>query len=239
MLTLCVLLFKSSHCLPAPAVLCPNGRLTFCLLFAGRRCLCPQWHSDLLIVHHQWEHSFQCACSKIFHAPMVDSRVARFLQGGGVAVTWAGNAGGSVSIVNSQIYSNTASNVRVRVQNFPHRPDGKISDALASTFACTTAADAPINYSRYMCRRNLQFSHRPDGRLTFCSLFAGRRCSRLGWLSDHLIVHHQWEYSWLCARAHALKSSHRPDGKVADGLATTRACTTAAYALVNYSLYMP
>jgi hypothetical protein len=129
----------------------------FCLLFAGRRCLCPQWHSDLLIVHHQWEHSFQCACSKIFHAPMVDSRVARFLQGGGVAVTWAGNAGGSVSIVNSQIYSNTASNVRVRVQNFPHRPDGKISDALASTFACTTAAERLMLWSTSvgMCHRDL------------------------------------------------------------------------------------
>jgi len=74
----------------------------------------------------------------------------------------------------------------------------------------------------------------PDRRLTFCSLFAGRRCRCLGWLSDHLIMHHQWEYSWLCARAHALKSSHRPDGKVADVLASTLTCTTAN-ASVNYS----
>ena len=76
-------------------------------------------------------------------------------------------------------------------------------------------------------------SHRPDGKLTFCSLFAGRRCLRRRWLSDHLIVHHQREFSWRCARAHALKSSHRPDGKFAHVLAPTHACTTAN-ASVNY-----
>jgi hypothetical protein len=45
---------------------------------------------------------------------MGDSRFARCLQGGGVAVV-----GGSVSIVNSQIYSNTASYVRAHLQKFP------------------------------------------------------------------------------------------------------------------------
>ena len=39
----------------------PHGRLTFCFLFAGRRCLCPGWHSDHLIMHLQWELWF-CAC---------------------------------------------------------------------------------------------------------------------------------------------------------------------------------
>jgi hypothetical protein len=48
-------------------------------------------------------------------APMGDSRFARCLQGGGVAV-W----GGTVSIVNSQIYSNTATPyVRTDIRNFP------------------------------------------------------------------------------------------------------------------------
>ena len=47
-------------------------------------------------------------------APMGDSRIARCLQGGGVAV-W----GGTVSIVNSQIYSNTATYVRTDIRNFP------------------------------------------------------------------------------------------------------------------------
>ena len=35
-----------------------------------------------------------------------------------------------------------------------------------------------------------------------------------------------------------LKTSHRPDGKIADVLALTHACTTAN-ASVNYSLYVP
>ena len=47
-------------------------------------------------------------------APMGDSRFARCLQGGGVRVS-----GGTVSIVNSQIYSNTATNVRAHLQKFP------------------------------------------------------------------------------------------------------------------------
>jgi hypothetical protein len=48
---------------------------------------------------------------------MGDSRFARCLQGGGVAV-W----GGTVSIVNSQIYNNTASYVRAHVQKIPSPP---------------------------------------------------------------------------------------------------------------------
>ena len=35
-----------------------------------------------------------------------------------------------------------------------------------------------------------------------------------------------------------LKSSHRPDGKIADVLALTHACTTANTS-VNYSMYVP
>jgi hypothetical protein len=58
-----------------------------------------------------------------------------------------------------------------------------------------------------MCVLTLQTSHRPNGKLTFCSLLAGRWCLCRGWLSDHLIVHHQWEHRWLCCArcAHAQK----------------------------------
>ena len=89
-------------------------------------------------------------------APMGDSRFARCLQGGGVAVV-----GGSVSIVNSQIYSNTVNSqiysntapyVRAHLQNFP-LPDGKVADVLASTHACTTA-NALVNYSRCVQQRH-------------------------------------------------------------------------------------
>ena len=102
---------------------CPHGRLTFCSLFAGRRCLCRWWLSGHLFVHDQWEHSKRDvrrgahSCSKCPIAPMGDSRFARCLQGGGVIV-W----GGTVSIVNSQIYSNTANSVRTHLQKFPSPP---------------------------------------------------------------------------------------------------------------------
>jgi len=47
------------------------------------------------------------------------------------------------------------------------------------------------------------------------------------------------QLQWVRA-AETLKTSHRPDGKIADALASTLACTTAADALVNYSLpYVP
>jgi hypothetical protein len=53
----------------------PHRRLTCCSLFAGRRCLCQEWHSVHLIVHHQWEHCwlFYCTCQphlQTFIAPM-------------------------------------------------------------------------------------------------------------------------------------------------------------------------
>ena len=40
-------------------------------------------------------------------------------------------------------------------------------------------------------------------------------------------------------RAHMSKIFHRPDGKMADVLATTHACTTAGNAPANYSLCVP
>ena len=45
-----------------------------------------------------------------------------------------------------------------------------------------------------------------------CLLFAGRRCLCLFWHSGHLIVHHQWEHSWLCARS----SSKVPNAPMGD-----------------------
>ena len=77
----------------------------------------------------------------------------------------------------------------------------------------------------------------PNGKLTFCSLFAGWRCSCRRWHSGHLIMHHQWEHGPECKCRRDLKFSHRPHGKIADMLAPTHACTTAN-APVNYSLYV-
>jgi len=55
-----------------------------------------------------------CRDLEKFPSPQGNSRFARCLQGGGVAVY-----GGSVSIVNSQIYSNFGAYVRAHVQKFP------------------------------------------------------------------------------------------------------------------------
>ena len=53
----CVLTLKNPHR--------PNGILTcFALVLAGRRCLGLEWHGDLLIVHHHWQLSWFCACSR-------------------------------------------------------------------------------------------------------------------------------------------------------------------------------
>jgi hypothetical protein len=97
----------------------PDGRLTFCSLFAGRRCCRLGWHSDHLIVHDQWEHRKRGAhsCSKFPIAPMGDSCFAHCLQGGGVSVY-----SGTVTITSSSIYGNTASAVRDQVQKFPSPP---------------------------------------------------------------------------------------------------------------------
>jgi len=56
---------------------------------------------------------------KVPIAPMLDSRFARCLQGGGF-YDWDG----TVSIVNSQIYSNTAPDVRT-FRYFPSPPWGE------------------------------------------------------------------------------------------------------------------
>jgi len=52
-----------------------------------------------------------------------------------------------------------------------------------------------------MCVLAFEISHRPNGKLTFCSLLTGRWCRSLRRHSDHLIVHHKLEHSFNCARS--------------------------------------
>ncbi|KOO31403.1 hypothetical protein Ctob_015846 [Chrysochromulina tobinii] len=47
-----------------------------------------------------------------------------------------------------------------------------------------------------MCVLAFEISHRPNGKLTFCSLLTGRWCRSLRRHSDHLIVHHKLEHSF-------------------------------------------
>ena len=49
------------------------------------------------------------------------------------------------------------------------------------------------------CRKDLNFSHRPDGRLTFCSLFAGWWCLRLFRNGHDNVFLDLREFSYSCA----------------------------------------
>jgi hypothetical protein len=161
-----------------------------------------------------------------------------------------------------------------------HRPDGNLADVLTSTLACTTAAGALVNFSKYVLQRPSMFpiapvgklltclpqltlaqlrltlgqlqnvgaaetfnvSHLPYVRLTFGLLFAGRWCRSLRRHSDHLIVHHQWEFSLFCARSSS-KVPNAPMGNsrfahclqgggvaVAGGTVTISSCTISGNA---------
>jgi hypothetical protein len=79
---------------------------------------------------------------------MGDSRFARCLQGGGVY-----DGDGTVSIVNSQIYSNTANNVRAHLQKFPSPQWETQIHVLLDV--CRQLA---------LCALIFKSSHRPDGK---------------------------------------------------------------------------
>jgi hypothetical protein len=88
----------------------------------------------------------------------------------------------------------------------PDGPDGKIADELASTLACTTAADALVNYSlMYVPQTTCEFPIAPMGKML-------TRLPRLAFA-------HRSTPASTCRRD--LESSHRPDGKIADGPAST------------------
>ena len=88
-----------------------------------------------------------------------------------------------------------------------------------------------------MCVLTLKISHRPHGRLMFCSFLQGggvyvysgtvtmTSCSITGNTASGSV------------RAH-VETSHRPDGKNTDVLALILARTTANDASVNYRMYV-
>jgi hypothetical protein len=124
-----ILIFYDGCCLDLPArstcYLClklqkfpsPRWEIHVCSLYAGRRCQClGWWHSVNRELPDLLQHSCQCACSrsKFPIAPMGNSRFARCLQGGGVAVR-----GGTATISSCTISGNTAGWVRAHPQKFP------------------------------------------------------------------------------------------------------------------------
>ena len=89
-------------------------------------------------------------------------------------------------------------------------PDGKMADVLASTLAGATAVAALVNYRIIMYMHAAETSCefpidpmgklRPDGRLTICSLFAGRWCKGLWRHSVNRELPDLLQHSSLCAR---------------------------------------
>jgi len=63
-----------------------------------------------------------------------------------------------------------------------HRPDGNITDVLASTLARTTAADTLVNFSLMYVPQRPVISHRPDGK--FADALALTDDSRLATVAD-------------------------------------------------------
>ena len=92
-------------------------------------------------------------------------------------------------------------------------------------------------FTRDMCVLMLKISHRPHGRLMFCSFLQGggvyvysgtvtmTSCSITGNTASGSVRAHVQNFPW-------------PDGKIADKLVLTHACTTAN-ASINYSRYVP
>jgi hypothetical protein len=222
-------MFKSSQC--------PHGRLTFCLMFAGRWCRNLGWHSDHLFVHHQWEYScLECAraltLSKLPIAPMgklltCSPRLTLAQLRLTLWSTTVCTCQPCLQHPNAPMENCLRACLDSRLHNCErfghHMPKstlifqfesifGPIRDGYAS-HACKLPIAPMENCLRacldsrlHNCERfghlqavrateTFKSSHRPNGRLTFCSLLAGRWCRNLGWHSDHLFVHHQWEHS--------------------------------------------
>jgi hypothetical protein len=85
----------------------------------------------------------------------------------------------------------------------------------------------------------IKSSHCPHGRLTCCSLFAGRRCLCLFRHSHDNVLLHLREYSFLilCARSSS-KVSHRPHGSLAD-MPNRLSSFNSDRSLVLRNLYVP
>ena len=106
----------------------------FCFLFAGRRCLCPGWHSFNRRLPSAFQLGYQCARSS--------SKVPITLMGS--LLMYVPRL--TLAQLRPTLWSTTDSTCR-RDLKASHRPHGKIADMLASTLACTTAADTSVNYS--------------------------------------------------------------------------------------------
>jgi hypothetical protein len=117
---------------------------------------------------------------KVPIAPMGNSRFARCLQGGGVAVF-----GGTVTISSCTISGNTAQNVRAHPLKFPMPQWESLADMFNLTLAFQLGGIHLLFYQGFVraCKTPScscsKVPMAPMGDSRFCSLFAGRRCLRL------------------------------------------------------------
>ena len=175
------------------------------------------WHSDLLIVHHHWQLSWTCACSrsKVPIAPMGFSHVLRLLVLAGWRCAHQRWHGELLMVHHHGQQSFQCACSRSKV---PIAPMGILLTCLRRlvlaqlrTLRSTTAGT---------CHRDLAISHRPDGNfICFALVLAGRRCVHLQCHSELLIVHHHEQHSSISLRSNTectcrrdFKTSHRPDG---------------------------
>jgi hypothetical protein len=134
-LIMCALILKSSQC--------PHGKIA--------DMLAPTHACTTANAPVNYRMYVQQRPSKVPIAPMEFSHVLHScLQGSGVFVQ---RAYSTVTISSSTISGNTAAYVRPHPQKFPMPRDGKVADVLATTYACTTAAETPVNYSMYVLQR--------------------------------------------------------------------------------------
>jgi hypothetical protein len=76
----------------------------------------------------------------------------------------------------------------------------EFADVLASTHACTTAANAPVDYSLYVLQRPEVFPSPPwETHVLLLSLFAGGRCPCPVWHGHDNVFLDLREYSYKCA----------------------------------------
>jgi hypothetical protein len=135
-LAMCVLMFKSSHR--------PNGEIADVLAPTHSCTTAADAFGQLQYVRAAETCNFPIA-------PMGNSRFARCLQGGGVAVL-----GGTVTISSCTISGNTALNVRARPQKFPS-PRWEICRRACLDSRLATLADIPVNYRMYVLQRPRNF----------------------------------------------------------------------------------
>ncbi|KOO53333.1 hypothetical protein Ctob_016402, partial [Chrysochromulina tobinii] len=133
-----------------------HGRLTCCLLLAGRWCLRRFWqgHDNVFLDLREYSLRWRrCLCRCVPAVTITSSLITgnTASSGGGVYVQ-----SGRVTITSSSIYGNTAD-----------RGGGVYVYSGTVTITSSSIHGNSAVYQWVRATETLQFSHRPDGRLTF------------------------------------------------------------------------